>query len=82
MMGSAAFLMPVAGSRFIKNKNYEIKPALCFSLGGSFGVIAAYCIVFLGIQNGLGLSKEQFMEWQPFLGLFFGRHLFLVFDGS
>lgn len=62
MMGSAAFLMPVAGSRFIKDKNYEIKPALCFSLGGSFGVIAAYCIVFLGIQNGLGLSKEQFIN--------------------
>ncbi|WP_308149431.1 hypothetical protein [Spiroplasma sp. AdecLV25b] len=62
MMGSAAFLMPIAGSRFIKDKNYEIKPALCFSLGGSLGVIVAYCIVFLGIQNGLGLSKEQFIN--------------------
>ncbi len=62
MMGSAAFLMPVAGTRFIKDKNYEIKPAIAFTLGGSIGVICAYLSVFLLLQNGLGLNKEQFIN--------------------
>ncbi|WDA54515.1 MAG: sulfite exporter TauE/SafE family protein [Spiroplasma endosymbiont of Drosophila atripex] len=62
MMGSAAFLMPVAGTRFIKDKNYEIKPPIAFTLGGSIGVICAYLSVFLLLQNGLGLNKEQFIN--------------------
>ena len=62
MMGSAAFLMPIAGTRFIKDKNYEIKPAIAFTLGGAFGVFCAYLSVFLFLQHSLGLSKDQFIN--------------------
>ncbi|ELL44637.1 TSUP family transporter [Spiroplasma melliferum] len=62
MMGSAAFLMPVGAFRFIKDQNYDIKIATSFTLGGSFGVIVSYLIVFVGIQNGLGLDKANFIN--------------------
>ncbi|AHF60591.1 hypothetical protein P344_00760 [Spiroplasma mirum ATCC 29335] len=62
MMGSAAFLMPIGALRFIKDQNYEIKPSLAFTIGGSFGVICAYLIVFIGIQKGLGLNKDNFVN--------------------
>lgn len=57
MMGSAAFLMPVAGMRFIKDNNYEVKPVITFTLGGSIGVIFAYLSVFLLLQNAFGLNN-------------------------
>ncbi|MBP1526102.1 MAG: hypothetical protein H9Q65_06250 [Spiroplasma ixodetis] len=30
----------------------------------------------------MSLSIASCVEWQHFLGLFFGRHLFLIFDRS
>ncbi len=27
-------------------------------------------------------SEMQIVEWQPFLGLFFGRHFFMIFNWS
>ncbi|WP_338992895.1 hypothetical protein [Spiroplasma endosymbiont of Seladonia tumulorum] len=62
MMGSAAFLMPIGAFRFIKDQNYDIKIATSFTLGGGFGVIVSYLIVFVGIQNGLGLDKTIFIN--------------------
>ena len=45
MMGSCAFLMPVAAARFIKEKKYEPRPALGLTLGGTPAVlIAAYVV--------------------------------------
>ncbi|WP_004028141.1 hypothetical protein [Spiroplasma melliferum] len=54
--------MPVGAFRFIKDQNYDIKIATSFTLGGSFGVIVSYLIVFVGIQNGLGLDKANFIN--------------------
>ncbi|BET39505.1 hypothetical protein SAP269_20940 [Spiroplasma ixodetis] len=35
-----------------------------------------------GIKELSSFSKTKDLEWQPFLGLFFGRHLCLVFYGG
>jgi uncharacterized membrane protein YfcA len=45
MMGSCAFLMPIAGWRFIKFDAYTIKAALGLTIGGIPGVLAAAYIV-------------------------------------
>ena len=51
MMGSCAFLMPVAGVRFIKADRYARKPAAAIAVLGCVGVlIAAYVITSLPLQ--------------------------------
>ena len=51
MMGSCAFLMPVAGLRFIRLDAYSLKAALGLTLGGIPGVlIAAYIVKSLPLE--------------------------------
>lgn len=51
MMGSCAFLMPVASARFIKEKAYNRKASVAVTLGGVVGVlIAAYIVKSLPIK--------------------------------
>lgn len=45
MMGSCAFLMPVAGVRYVKGDRYERKMSLGITIGGVFGVLVAFYIV-------------------------------------
>ena len=45
MMGSCAFLMPVAGMRFVRKDSYALRPALGQVVGGIPGVLAAAFIV-------------------------------------
>lgn len=45
MMGSCAFLMPVASARFIRLNRYSARPALGLALGGLPGVLIAALIV-------------------------------------
>jgi len=45
MMGCCAFLMPVAGLRFVKAGRYELRAALGLALGGIPGVLIAAFIV-------------------------------------
>ena len=45
MMGSCAFLMPVAGMRFVRSSRYEPAPALGLTLGGVPGVLIAAFVV-------------------------------------
>lgn len=45
MTGSAAFLAPVASVRFLKERSYEIGPALGLAIGGLPGVLVAAFIV-------------------------------------
>ncbi len=45
MMGSSAFLMPVAALRFIKAGAYELRPAIGLALGGRPAVLIAAFIV-------------------------------------
>jgi uncharacterized membrane protein YfcA len=45
MMGSCAFLMPVASVRFIRRDSYAARPALGLALGGLPGVLIAALIV-------------------------------------
>ncbi|MCL2502389.1 MAG: sulfite exporter TauE/SafE family protein, partial [Bacteroidales bacterium] len=45
MMGSCAFLMPVAGFKFVKKGAYARKPSVAIAIAGSLGVlIAAYFV--------------------------------------
>ena len=51
MMGSCAFLMPVAGIRFIKKEQYARKPSAVIAVTGSIGVlIAAYFVTSLPLE--------------------------------
>ena len=45
MMGSCAFLMPIASARFIKAEKWSLKPALGLALGGIPAVLIAVLIV-------------------------------------
>jgi len=45
MMGSCAFLMPVASIRFIQKQSYSLRPALGLALGGVPAVLIAAFIV-------------------------------------
>lgn len=45
MMGSCAFLMPVASAKFLQAGKYSIKPALGLAVGGIPGVLIAALIV-------------------------------------
>ena len=45
MMGSCAFLMPVASARFVEKHAYAKRPALALALGGIPGVLIAAFIV-------------------------------------
>jgi len=45
MMGSCAFLMPVASVRFVRKDSYAARPALGLALGGLPGVLIAALIV-------------------------------------
>jgi uncharacterized membrane protein YfcA len=45
MMGSCAFLMPVASARFVRKQAYSLKPALGLAIGGVPGVYVAAKIV-------------------------------------
>jgi uncharacterized membrane protein YfcA len=45
MMGSCAFLMPVASAKFIQKQAYSAKPALGLALGGIPGVLIAAFVV-------------------------------------
>lgn len=50
MMGSCAFLMPIGGMRFIRQRRYSLRAALGLTLGGIPGVlIAAYVVKSLPI---------------------------------
>jgi len=56
MMGSCAFLMPVASARFMKFNAYEFRAALGLAVGGVPGVlIAAYIVKSLDIRIVLWL---------------------------
>ncbi|WP_369834948.1 sulfite exporter TauE/SafE family protein [Halanaerobium sp. MA284_MarDTE_T2] len=51
MMGSCAFLMPVASVKFIKEGAYNRKASLAISIGGAIGVfIAAYIVKTLPLN--------------------------------
>jgi uncharacterized membrane protein YfcA len=45
MMGSCAFLMPVAGLRFVKSATYDARAAIGLAIGGIPGVLIAAFIV-------------------------------------
>lgn len=50
MMGSCAFLMPIASARFVEKQAYAKRPALGLALGGIPGVfVAAYVFTSLDI---------------------------------
>jgi uncharacterized membrane protein YfcA len=52
MMGSCAFLMPVASARFVRYDSYSLKAALGLTIGGLPGVaIAAYIVKSMPIND-------------------------------
>jgi uncharacterized membrane protein YfcA len=51
MMGSCAFLMPVASTQFIRKQKYDLRAAAGLAVGGVPGVIiAAYIVRSLPLQ--------------------------------
>ena len=52
MMGSCAFLMPVASTRFVQKRRYSLRPALGLALGGVPAVlIAAFIVKSLPVET-------------------------------
>jgi uncharacterized membrane protein YfcA len=45
MMGSCAFLVPVASIRFIRERSYSLRPALGLTLGGMPAILIAAFLV-------------------------------------
>jgi uncharacterized membrane protein YfcA len=45
MMGSCAFLMPIAGYQFIRKQKYDVRAAMGLAMGGIPGVLVAALIV-------------------------------------
>ena len=45
MMGSCAFLMPVASVQFIKKNKYDLRAALAMAIGGAPAVLLAVWLV-------------------------------------
>jgi uncharacterized membrane protein YfcA len=45
MMGSCAFLMPIAGYQFIRKNKYDLPAAIGLTIGGIPGVLVAALIV-------------------------------------
>ncbi len=45
MMGSCAFLMPIAGYQFIRKERYDVRVSLGLAIGGIPGVLIAALIV-------------------------------------
>jgi uncharacterized membrane protein YfcA len=45
MMGSCAFLMPIASARFVQSHAYSLRPALGLAFGGIPAVLIAALIV-------------------------------------
>jgi len=45
MMGSCAFLMPIASERFVKKRSYALRPSLGLTMGGVPAVLIAAVIV-------------------------------------
>ncbi len=45
MMGSCAFLMPVAGLRFIRRRAYDVRAAIGLTVGGPAAVLIAICLL-------------------------------------
>jgi uncharacterized membrane protein YfcA len=45
MMGSCAFLMPVAAIQFVRRNAYNLRAALGLALGGPLAVVLAYLLV-------------------------------------
>lgn len=59
MMGSSALLMPVAGTRFIREDSYAKKNSMFIAITGIFGVICAF-------EFFRGLSMDK-LKWLVFI---------------
>lgn len=73
MMGSCAFLMPVASVQFVRQERYSVGPALGLALGGAPAVlIAAYIVKSLPLTTlrwlvtGVVLYTATTMLWSAF----------------
>lgn len=56
MSVGAAAMMPPAAIKFIRDKNYDPKIVLLFAIGGVWGCLTSFLVVFLGIQVGAGID--------------------------
>ncbi|MBI3820875.1 MAG: TSUP family transporter [Planctomycetes bacterium] len=61
MMGSCAFLMPVAGVQFIRKSAYSAKAALGLAIGGAPAVALATWLFYKLQDAGAGDQRAQFM---------------------
>src|SRR5579862_4376140 len=75
MMGSCAFLMPVAGMRFIREKSYSLKAAVGLAVGGVPAVLLAaflvkslpltavrWLVVVVVVYTGVAMLRSAFIE--------------------
>lgn len=66
MTCASGFAMPATAWVFHRDNNYNPKVSLGLLLGGVLGTVAAFLIIFVGIQGGIGIKMDTFtyyLKW-------------------
>ncbi|ATG97219.1 sulfite exporter TauE/SafE family protein [Mesoplasma lactucae] len=82
MSASASGMMPPAAIKYMKDKNYNLKDALMMTFGGVFGTLAAFLIIFVGIQVGGDVEMKTFynvLKWIAVAVIFYCSFM-MLFD--
>ncbi|MGL5268770.1 MAG: sulfite exporter TauE/SafE family protein [Spiroplasma sp.] len=66
MTCAGGFALPTTAWTFHRDNNYSPKVSYGLLIGGVFGTVAAFFIVFVGIQGGFGIKMDSFtyyLKW-------------------
>ncbi|AKX34500.1 hypothetical protein SLITO_v1c08850 [Spiroplasma litorale] len=66
MTCAAGFALPTTAWTFHRDNNYNPKVSFGLTIGGVFGTVIAFFIVFVGIQGGLNIDMADFtwyLKW-------------------
>lgn len=67
MTCASGFGYPMTIYAFHRQNNYLPKVSFGLMIGGVFGTLAAFLIVFMGFQMGLGIKTDDFTYWLKWL---------------
>ncbi|MDQ7982823.1 MAG: TSUP family transporter [Spiroplasma sp.] len=80
MTCASGFAMPTTAWAFHRDNNYSPKVSIGLLIGGIFGSIAAFFIVFVGIQGGIGIKMDNFtyyLKWFAILVMYYAAFTLL-----
>lgn len=80
MTCASGFAMPTTAWAFHRDNNYSPKVAYGLLIGGVFGTVSAFFIVFVGIQGGIGIKMNTFtyyLKWFAILVMYYASFMLL-----